>query len=550
MKTAIIYSDELRNYDFRPGHPFRSNRFDAFLKLYKEKLGQNENFELVKNNELATDEELQLWHTPDYIQAMKAASSGITIPNLYRFISQDNLNPITGEFPKDIEKVARIIVKNSALALDLVQKEKSEKAVNIGGGLHHAKSNYGEGFCVYNDVVIAARYAMEKYNLERILILDTDAHAGNGTCEAFYSDPRVLFIDLHQVGIYPGTGFAQEIGDGKGRGFTVNLPLAAGTSDKSYELIFDEIILPLAEEYKPEIVVDFGYKDYIYVDTPKGNLDVGLEKGSQIDVLVTNVQDSPFLIEGSITELIKMNVHNKLKTYYDDKLSLTAKVKELIPAGYILDIYMDNVTIGAFMPNTLADVNKLAHPEVLINKTINVMLETLQQEKGVYVVSRRKYLRTLIPEEIKKLKKDVVYTGEITGTTPFGVFIQFNGCLTGMIHKMNVVEEWQEKWNQIVPGQGIDFFVKEVAKNNKIILTQSLKESLWDTIKVGKILDGKVIDVKNFGALISLDYETMGLIQTTYLTKNNASLTKGDSVKVKVISVIKGDRKIYLNLAK
>ena len=157
-----------------------------------------------------------------------------------------------------------------------------------------------------------------------------------------------------------------------------------------------------------EIVVDFGYKDYIYVDTPKGNLDVGLEKGSQIDVLVTNVQDSPFLIEGSITELIKMNVHNKLKTYYDDKLSLTAKVKELIPAGYILDIYMDNVTIGAFMPNTLADVNKLAHPEVLINKTINVMLETLQQEKGVYVVSRRKYLRTLIPEEIKKLKKDVV----------------------------------------------------------------------------------------------------------------------------------------------
>jgi ribosomal protein S1 len=119
-----------------------------------------------------------------------------------------------------------------------------------------------------------------------------------------------------------------------------------------------------------------------------------------------------------------------------------------------------------------------------------------------------------------------------------------------MIHKMNVVEEWQAKWDKIYPGQGIDFYVKEVAKNNKIILTQSLKESLWDSIKVGKILDGKVIDVKNFGALISLDYETMGLIQTTYLVKNEAKLTKGDSVKVKVISVIKGDRKIYLNLVK
>jgi len=299
-----------------------------------------------------------------------------------------------------------------------------------------------------------------------------------------------------------------------------------------------------------EIVVDFGYKDYIYVDTPKGNLVIGLEPGSQIDVLITTIQDDPFLVRGSITELIKMNVHNKLKTYYEDKLPLVAKVKELIPAGYMLDIYMDNVTIDAFMPNTLADVNKLSNPESIIGETLNVMLETLQQEKGVYVVSRRKYLKTLIPEEIKKLKNDVVYAGEVTGTTPFGVFVQFNNCLTGMIHKMNVNVEWQNKWHQIIPGMSIDFYVKEITKSSKIILTQSLKESLWDKIKVGKVLTGKVIDVKNFGALISLDYETMGLIQTTYLVKNSAKLTKGEEVKVKVISVIKDDRKIYLNLVK
>ena len=261
MKTTILYSDELRHYDFGPGHPFRSDRFTSFLKLYEEKLGRNKNFQLVKNNEFALDEELELWHTKGYIEAMKAASTGIGIPNLYRFISQDNVNPITGEFPKGIERGARIIVKNSILAFDFVQKKRSEKAVNIGGGLHHAKSSYGEGFCVYNDVVIATRYAMKKYNLERILILDTDAHAGNGTCEAFYSDPNVLFIDLHQRGIYPGTGFADEIGDGKGKGFTVNFPLAAGTSDKSYEMIFDEIILPLAEEYRPEIVIRYGGSD-------------------------------------------------------------------------------------------------------------------------------------------------------------------------------------------------------------------------------------------------------------------------------------------------
>jgi len=261
MKTKILYSDELGNYDFGPGHPFRSDRFTSFLKLYEEKLGRNKDFELVKNNEAASDEELELWHTKDYIQAIKAASTGVTIPNLFRFISQDNVNPLTREFPKSIEKAARVIVKNSMLALDLVQGKRIERAVNIGGGLHHARSSYGEGFCVYNDVVVAARYAIKKYNLERILILDTDAHAGNGTCEAFYSDPRVLFIDLHQRGIYPGTGYVDEIGEGKGKGFTVNVPLAAGTSDESYEVIFDEIILPLAEEYRPEIVVRYGGSD-------------------------------------------------------------------------------------------------------------------------------------------------------------------------------------------------------------------------------------------------------------------------------------------------
>ncbi|MEA1963986.1 MAG: hypothetical protein U9O41_02535 [Candidatus Aerophobetes bacterium] len=82
--------------------------------------------------------------------------------------------------------------------------------------------------------------------LERVLILDTDAHAGNGTCKAFYSDSRVLFIDTHQRGIYPLTGSVDEIGEGEGKGFTVNLPLGAGTEDKAYELIFDEIIFPLA----------------------------------------------------------------------------------------------------------------------------------------------------------------------------------------------------------------------------------------------------------------------------------------------------------------
>jgi len=304
-----------------------------------------------------------------------------------------------------------------------------------------------------------------------------------------------------------------------------------------------------------DIFIDFGNKDYIYVDKPKkANILADLKVGDTIDVLIIKVTEKPYLIKGSITELIKQNVHNKIKDYFENQMPLIATVNSIIPAGYMMDIHMDNITIESFMPNTLAGVNKLYNPESIVGKTFEVMLETLQQEKGVYVVSRRKYLKTLIPTEIKKLNHTDVYSGKVTGTTPFGVFIQFKAtpdgpdCLTGMVHKANISEEWQgDKWNTILPGMDIDFYIKEVIKNNKIILTQIFKESLWDTIKVGKVLNGKVKVVKNFGALIELDEETTGLIQTSYINRYNKTLKAGDELKVKIISLIRDDRKIYLN---
>ena len=315
----------------------------------------------------------------------------------------------------------------------------------------------------------------------------------------------------------------------------------------------------IASITEKEIFIDFNNKDYIYVDKPKagllGNVSTELRVGDSIDVLITKISDKPYLIKGSITELIKQNVHSKMKDYFENNLPLTSSVKAMIPAGYMMDIHMDNVTIEAFMPNTLADVNKLSDSQSILGVTFDVMLETLQQEKGVYVVSRRKFLQSLIPQEIKKLKFGEVYKGEVTGTTPFGVFVQFSAtptgptCLTGMVHKANIGEEWQNKWNQILPGMEIAFYVKEVIKNNKIILTQILKESLWDIIKVGKVLTGKIRDIKNFGALIELDQETTGLIQTAYINKHNKKLNVGDEIKVKVISLIRDDRKIYLNFA-
>jgi len=296
MKITVLYNPELKNYDFGPGHSFRSDRFASFLKLYHETLAGDPHFQLVNHNELASDEELGLWHTQDYINMMKAASQAVnddyeevdwpflgyanlaawgpkvgpSRQSLSVYLSRDNVNPSTSRIPEGIEKAATAVVKNSILAADYVQQGKATKAISIGGGLHHAKAGYGEGFCIYNDVVIAARYAMKKYGLERILILDTDAHAGNGTCEAFYADPRVLFIDLHQGGIYPGTGLVEEVGEGEGKGSTINIPLESGTGDALYEKIFDEIVFPLAGEFQPQLIIRNGGSDPHFADSLSG----------------------------------------------------------------------------------------------------------------------------------------------------------------------------------------------------------------------------------------------------------------------------------------
>jgi len=306
---------------------------------------------------------------------------------------------------------------------------------------------------------------------------------------------------------------------------------------------------------KKDVTLDINNKDNVIIDR-KGQEERICQQlviDQEIDVYINSVSDHPYMIKGSISNLIRMKVDEKMKGFFENKEFISAKVIEVIPAGYMLKIDIDHIHIDAFMPNTLADVNKLFNPESLLGQDIKVMLETLQQDKGIYVVSRKRYLKTLIPEKVKNLKnysKDKVYTGYVTGTRNFGVFVQFEECLTGMIHKANINEIFRDKLSDIAPGTEIDFYIKDVIKGGtQIILTQTLEESLWDTVRVGDKINGKVITVKPFGALIALDYETNGLIQTTYINKNNKTLKSGESIEVIVISIIRDERKIYLTFA-
>lgn len=309
------------------------------------------------------------------------------------------------------------------------------------------------------------------------------------------------------------------------------------------------------------LTLDINYKDFIFVDIKKADKKIisNIEIGDEINVLITQISNNPYMIKGSIIELIKIDANKKLREKYKSKDAIKVKILDMIPAGFNCNILIDYITIPAFMPNTLAGVNRLTleQSNELIGQTIEVMLETLKQDRGFYVVSRRKYLQSLIPVKIEELKKELEndpfkgFIGKVTGTSPFGIFVEFNGCLTTMIHKTNINPKFQNSFQNISDGTDIEFYIKDIVSSNKgdkIIATQVYRESKWDTIKIGQELTGIICNIKDFGALVSFDEETMGLIQTLYIEKSKTKLEEGQEINVKVISIIKKDRKIYLDI--
>lgn len=292
------------------------------------------------------------------------------------------------------------------------------------------------------------------------------------------------------------------------------------------------------------------FKDYIRVDNKPSESKYlkNTNIGDRVDVIIIDVNENNYFIKASLSSLYETRAHETLKSVEENE-SVLAFIRELTPAGYNVDIMYEGVTLSGFMPNTLAGINKLFNVESILGQTFDVMIESFSRDEGTYIVSRRKYLQSLIPEAIKDLKRGLAYSGFVTGTTPFGVFVEFNECLTGMIHKTNILPEWQDKIKQIPPGTEIEFYVKEIIKD-KIILTQILRDSLWDSIKIGQILNGRVKENKQFGTLIHLDQETIGLIHISELEKHgNKHLVSDEEVKVKVIAIDRNSRKIFLTIS-
>jgi acetoin utilization deacetylase AcuC-like enzyme len=155
---------------------------------------------------------------------------------------------------------------------------------------HHAERNRAMGFCIFNNIAIGARYLEKKHKVSRILVVDFDLHHGNGTQHSFYKDSKILYFSTHQYPYYPGTGWYEEIGEGEGKGYTVNVPLSYGMGDSDYAYIFEEVLMPLADLYKPEIVlVSAGFDNYYH--DPLGGMKVTEEGFAVMTRILMNIAD-------------------------------------------------------------------------------------------------------------------------------------------------------------------------------------------------------------------------------------------------------------------
>lgn len=249
-RAAFIYDDWLSQHVLRDDHVMRPTRLRYTYQLL-EGYGAFQQSKLVTPR-AATKAELLWFHTSDYVNAVEAISRGDknARPERYGFDEHGDNPPYAGMW-----EAALLSTGGSLVAAEMVAKGEVDVAFNVAGGLHHAATDHASGFCIFNDPVIAIEY-LRRQGL-RPCYIDIDCHHGDGVQDAYYDTDEVMTISMHESGrfLFPGTGEVEDLGAGKGRGYSVNVPLAPYTGDEAFTWAFRQVVPPLVKAFKPDVLV-------------------------------------------------------------------------------------------------------------------------------------------------------------------------------------------------------------------------------------------------------------------------------------------------------
>ena len=268
---TLVWDERLTGYDFGPGHPLAPVRVELTIALAREFGLLDRPGVTVTAPAPAQLAELELVHDPDYIGAVRQAGQEGRPNGRYGLGTPDN--PVFA----GMHEASALVAGATLAAARAVWQGETAHAVNIAGGLHHAMRRAASGFCVYNDPAIAIKWMLAQ-GARRIAYVDVDVHHGDGVQAAFYDDPRVLTISLHEhpATLFPGTGLASEIGSGEGEGYAVNVALPAFTGDPGWLRAFDAVVPPLVRAFGPEVLVSQHGCDSHRLD-PLANLQLSVD---------------------------------------------------------------------------------------------------------------------------------------------------------------------------------------------------------------------------------------------------------------------------------
>jgi len=393
--VGLIYTEDYQKYNFGKDHPLRPLRLKLTYSLM-EKLGLLKHERLsIMTPRLATQQEIERVHSAQYVYIVKKLSENP------EDISTILMNPLhyglgPGDNPmfKGMYEASALVCGASIKAAETVWSEEEYKITfNPAGGLHHARKDKASGFCIFNDIGVAIKHLKMLKKDIRIAYLDIDCHHGDGVQWLFYDDPNVLTISYHQDGrfLFPGTGSVSEIGEGKGKGFSINFPLLPGTYNKPFINLFRKTAPKLLETYAPDILITQLGVDTYYDDplTQMGfSLAVYRDVAQTLKTSARDYCDNKWLAVGGGGYL--MTVVPRAWSIFLAKM-LDVELKNELPDSWIQEV-KENVPFEE-TPYLLWDrgdkveVQMLSHPEIA--KKIS------EYTKSLIEISNERYLPNL-----------------------------------------------------------------------------------------------------------------------------------------------------------